>query len=123
MKPFDLERAKAGDAVVNQDGKAARIVCFDKLRNYCPILALVTFPDDGGAYEVECTYNLEGENDRISLHMAPVKHQSWMNVYHRDGVTSVAGPFPTEEYAISSAESVLNSEYYMKTVLMHEWTE
>ena len=40
MRPFNLEEAKAGKPVCTRSGRAARIVCFDKLGSF-PVVALV----------------------------------------------------------------------------------
>ena len=102
--------------------------CFDLISETYPIVGAVlkrihVEGRKGYSYESIESWTEEGTSVTTNLFMAPVKHQSWMNVYHRAGVTSAAGPFPTEEYAITTAESVANSEYYKKTVLMHEWEE
>ena len=84
MKPFDLEKAKAGAPVITRNGSAARIICFNRADadNY-PLVALlqlgegierVTTHTDQGCY---CK---EPEND-YDLFMAPVKREGWINIY------------------------------------------
>lgn len=46
MKPFDLEKAKAGAPVQTRDGRPARIVSFDNSKPY-PILAIIPNAADG----------------------------------------------------------------------------
>ena len=43
MKPFDLERAKAGAPVQTRSDRAARIVAFDRNHPDFPLVALVTY--------------------------------------------------------------------------------
>ena len=87
MKPFDIELAKAGHPVCTRDGRAVRIICFDrKNTNGCSIIALV----DKGEYE-ECLsfvingkfYNDERGSDN-DLFMATLKKEGWINIY-KDG--------------------------------------
>ena len=56
MKPFNLEKAKAGNPVCTIRGEPVRIVCFDrKCKNY-PILALI----DRSGFEVIADYTSSG---------------------------------------------------------------
>lgn len=40
MKPFDIEKAKAGQPICTRDKRSVRIVCFD-MNNIQPIVAIV----------------------------------------------------------------------------------
>ncbi len=77
MKPFDLEKAKAGHPVCTAGGEPVRIVCFDKTsRQNCPIIGLVKLYDDA---EKCIFYSEEGwengdKNSRFNLRMASEKH-------------------------------------------------
>lgn len=123
MKPFNLERAKVGDKVVNQDGRPARIICFDKMNSYYPIMALVKFEDESGDYEVDCSYDLDGLNNGTSLHMAPVKKQAWVNLFWCGEEVTTGSSYPTEDEARNAYGKSSDSEYYIDTVLLHEWEE
>lgn len=57
MKPFNLEKAKAGARLCTREGIPARIICYDAEGDY-PIVALIKYHDDG---EVPSTYNLDGK--------------------------------------------------------------
>ena len=47
MKPFDLEKAKAGARVCTRYGRDARIICFDRKSELdAPIIALALNPDN-----------------------------------------------------------------------------
>lgn len=59
MKPFDLEKAKAGKPVVTRDGRPVRIICFNMVDNNggYPLVALVC--NKNGVEEIR-SYNQEG---------------------------------------------------------------
>lgn len=86
LKPFDLEKAKAGAKLVTKDGRPVRIICWDKLDddNTYPIVALVK-DKDGTEEEIE-TYSLDGacvveqEHD-LDLFMAPTTVVRWVNLH------------------------------------------
>lgn len=88
MKPFDLQKAKAGKPVCTRDGRKARIICFDRRLFYknvsYPILALVECSD--GEDDV-CGYNEKGKvliedgaEYKDDLMMLPEKKEGWINV-------------------------------------------
>ena len=84
LKPFDLEKAKAGAKVVTRDGRNVRIICWDLKYDMYPIVALV-MDKDGTEEEIE-TYTLdgegvEGEKFPFDLFMAPTTVERWVNVY------------------------------------------
>lgn len=88
LKPFDLDKAKAGKQVCTRDGRKARIICFDRKLFFkkvsYPILALVERSD--GEDDV-CAYNEKGrvliEDDlefKDDLMMIPEKREGWIVV-------------------------------------------
>lgn len=81
MKPFDLEKAKAGHPIVTRQGHKARILCFDRVSQY-PIVALIsttsTVPD-----ERIVTYTINGKtvNNTIGpcdLFMEEINVEKWV---------------------------------------------
>lgn len=79
-KPFDLERALAGDPVVTRNGR--------------PVTQLVKFDAAGGIYEVygvvgasveswrvDGRYSAGGEECVYDIFMAPKKRTVWVNLY------------------------------------------
>ena len=89
LKPFDLQKAKAGKPVCTRDGRKARIICFDRRLFYknvsYPILTLVERSD--GEDDV-CGYNEKGKvliedgaEYKDDLMMLPEKKEGWVNVY------------------------------------------
>lgn len=92
MKPFDLEKAKAGRQVCTRDGRPVRIVDFNVKNKKFPILALI----DIGKTEIPQTYRengmwseKEGEKDAYDLFMKETKKHGWINVYKN----SLDGPY------------------------------
>lgn len=80
LKPFDLQKAKAGKPVCTRDGRKARIICFDKVDKR-PIVALIL--DDGCEFVYEYlsdgkSYN--GKDDSYDLMMLPEKKEGWIIV-------------------------------------------
>lgn len=80
MKPFDLEKAKAGHPVVTRDGRRARIICLDRLHERYTIVALVQQLD---GTEDEKTYAADGRycygESSFDLFLAPDKKECWVN--------------------------------------------
>lgn len=60
MKPFDIELAKAGEAVCTRDGRDVRIVCWDMANGNNPIIGLIMDADDT-AHEQAFAYNKDGK--------------------------------------------------------------
>lgn len=99
MKKFDLELAKAGHPVQTRDGKKARILCFDRKDDDCPIVALVEI--DG--YEYTKHYTLKGVANDIDsgmdLFMTPYKREVWINIHYDVDNPFYSGVFKSKEEA------------------------
>ena len=83
MKPFDLEKAKAGAPVVQRCGRPARIVDFAVKNEVYPLAVIYT--DDMGRehlteFSVEGKYYDNQNDDYRDLMMAPVKKEAWVNI-------------------------------------------
>ncbi|WP_298062052.1 hypothetical protein [uncultured Rikenella sp.] len=121
LKPFDLEVAKAGAAVVTRDGRPARIVCFDAAGDY-PVIALIRYGTDE---EVPQTCTLTGnvsytEVSDDDLFMAPVKRQGWVNLrFIDDKICAEYKVYRTKDAAKSSG---ITYDDYVATVPV-EWEE
>ena len=99
MKPFDLEKAKAGEPVATTKGEPVRIVCWDRKYDY-PIVALVEeAPGQEYVYDAKHTGAVSCVAADYSLHMVPVKRTGWLNIYEAMG-TYLAS---TKEQADSQA--------------------
>lgn len=111
MKQFDLEKAKAGEPVVNNHGLPARIVCFDRRYDAnpgFPILALV----NSNGNEICRNYSLEGIGlNGDELRMKPKKTTLWANVYSIcDGYH--VGQTPLYSSKEESLKSIITREEY-----------
>lgn len=91
MKPFDIERAKAGDPVVTRDGRKVRILCYDKKDDSYPIVALI---ENEAEDEFTESFTLEGkywdkktEEESEDLFMAPIKKTMYVNLYKHGHAT------------------------------------
>ena len=98
FKPFDVEAAKAGDPVCTRDGRPARIICFNRVSDKFPIIALVMntenredvyYYDNNGK---DC-HNKEKDYDLV---MKPKIKTGWINVHKENGL------YKTEEDAINN---------------------
>lgn len=108
MKPFDLEKAKAGHPVCTRDGRDARIICFDR-KGPLPIVALVTdfywretalcFNDDGSFNDGGCCHP-------VDLFMKPTKTTYYINVYTNplNKITTIGSSCESEEGADSEVK-------------------
>lgn len=121
LKPFDIQKAKAGKPVCTRDGRKARIICFDRRLFYknvsYPILALVECSD--GEDNV-CGYNEKGkvliEDDaeyKDDLMMLPEKHEGWVVIFKDDLLR-------TEKEARELAEQSISEVIRIEKI---EWEE
>jgi hypothetical protein len=82
LKPFNLERALAGDKVVTRTGKEVKDVKhFSFARTPCPVLAVV----DGHIFRFSPSGMFEeglGLKNPIDLFMAPKTRTVWVNLYN-----------------------------------------
>jgi hypothetical protein len=91
MKPFNLERALAGDAVVTQSGKPVPQICHltAATQNSRPVV----FVMDGEVYQCRLDgryFTRDDEKCVLDLFMAAVRREGWVNVY-RDPMCIVPG--------------------------------
>lgn len=84
MKPFDLEKAKAGAPICTREGFRARILCFDADNDRFPIVALLK-SDNGKEYPASFTkegrfsdWEVDSSNDLL---MEGIKKEGWINIY------------------------------------------
>lgn len=126
MKPFDLEKAKAGAKVCTRNGNPARIIAFDAKMKSHSIVALVDLHDDSrGEYVISYTnagcFNFDGTTSIYDLVMAPTKIRKWINVYRTLGKTRKVGKevFATKQ---SAERAGRKSVFYIATIPI-EWEE
>ena len=93
LKPFDLQKAKAGKPVCTRDGRKARIICFDyvgETGDY-PIVALVSYNKGNNCYERVLKYTSDGLFNKYGdykhdddLMMLPEKKEGWAVISRND---------------------------------------
>ena len=123
LKPFDLEKAKAGKPVCTRDGRKARIICFNRAGyNMFPIVALIMNGDkesDIYTYRPNGTWDNNGNESEKDLMMLPEKHEGWVNVlmYMRSGEYSLDNKlFGTEDEAVAEVKKYATDFKYVATV-------
>ena len=125
MKPFDIELAKQGKPVCTRDGRKARIICFDRKGDICPIIALV----EENGMEVTKSYDENGRAnyknaDNYDLMMLPETKEGWVNVYRDcDGanITKDDNIYSSKEAAMASAQIIDRDNYVATTII--NWEE
>lgn len=123
MKEFNLELAKAGHPVQTRDGRPARIICFDRIDEYYPIIALIKNDEHK---EEQCnSYTKDGKcyayssNNPDDLIMVSTKKEGWVNIYHSSiYVAGVSNAYETKEDALKGK----SEEGYINTIKI-EWEE
>lgn len=125
MKPFDLEKAKAGAPLCTREGFRARIVCFDADNDRFPIVALLK-SDNGKEYPASFTKEgrfSDGEVDSSNdLLMVGEKKEGWMNIYKRMDQVMNSSIYETKGEAMYKI--IRENEYptYITTVRV-KWEE
>lgn len=125
MKPFDLEKAKAGAPICTREGFRARIVCFDADNKRFPLVALIKDSDNSNEYPV--CYNKEGnffdgEKDHPKdLCMVGIKKEGWINIYEALEERYTGTVHNTQEKAISM--KVNGGSVTYKATVRVEWEE
>ena len=105
MKEFDIELAKQGHPVCTRYGRPARIICWDRVYENYPIIALI-MDEDGSesamSYTSDGKYHISRYDDSLDLMMVTKKYDGWLNI-HRIGETikRLTGEiYDTEEEAL-----------------------
>lgn len=125
MKPFDLEKAKAGAPLCTREGFRARIVCFDADNKRFPLVALIKDSDNSDEYPV--CYNKEGnffdgEKDHPKdLFMVEEKKEGWINIYKGLEERCIGMIYNTKEEAMRMKISEKYVTY--KATVRVEWEE
>ena len=121
MKPFNLERAKAGATVQTRAGSSARILCFDRDDATYPIVALIN-NKDLDCYTLEGKFSTDpGRNVAYDLVMNEQKQTRYINVYIHDYIEARGHLFDTPEQAEEARDNqMLPHEHYIATVTWEE---
>lgn len=107
MKPFNLEKAKAGEPVCTRDGRPARIICFDRKDNRYPLVVLIDNYGSEDSYFLSKNgkfFGVTKEKSENDLFMAPITHEGWINLFHGDdGTIRLGNLYTSEQEAINNA--------------------
>lgn len=124
MKPFDLEKAKAGAPLCTREGFRARIVCFDADNDRFPIVALLK-SDNGKEYPASFTKEgrfSDGEVDSSNdLLMEGIKKEGWINIYKGFEERCIGVVYNTKEEAMRMKINEKDVTY--KATVRVEWEE
>lgn len=124
MKPFDLEKAKAGAPICTREGFRARIVCFDADNDTFPIIALLK-RDDGKEYPF--SFTKEGRSSlgkavsQNDLVMRGIKKEGWVNIYRALGERCIGPVYNSKEAALHMKVNEKDATYI--TTVRVEWEE
>lgn len=125
MKPFDLEKAKAGAPVCTREGFKARIICFDANNNRFPIVALVKDSNSSNEYPVSLTKEgrfSDGEVDSSNdLLMEGIKKEGWINIYETVSERCIGVVHKSKEEAMRVKVNEKDVTY--KATVRVEWEE
>lgn len=125
MKPFDLEKAKAGAPVCTREGFRARIVCFDADHNRFPIIALIKDSNSSNEYPVSLTKKgrfSDGEADSgKDLFMVGEKKEGWINIYEALKERCIGAVYKSKEEAMRM--KVNEKDVTCKATVRVEWEE
>lgn len=124
MKPFDLEKAKAGAPVCTREGFKARIICFDANNDRFPIVALLK-SDNGKEYPASFTKEgrfSDGEVDSSNdLLMEGIKKEGWINIYEAFMERCIGTVHKSKEEAMRM--KVYEKDVTYKATVRVEWEE
>ena len=115
LKPFNLEKALAGDPVVTREGQQVTEIFLCKTANKTE--SSVVFVCNGKVYATTVNGNFDGFASSLDLFMAPkiVKKSGWLNVYPNNKVG----------YVIHETKQLadLNAEDTRVACIFVEWEE
>ena len=126
MKEFNLELAKAGHPLQTRDGRAVRILCYDRKskKNNYPIVALVEIQEgeeDTYWYTIDGYYHKNKREDKLDLFMASPKKEGWINIYKSFAGTRYCGNiYSSEEEAINHVDDYGDTHLNTNKI---EWEE
>ena len=120
MKPFDIERALAGEPVVTRDGQQGGEIYYfktseDALKLFVVINGTIKSYNEKGQW-VAHHY---GEHD-FDLFMAPVKKSGFINIYPANSQKHHAG---TSNVYLTKKEADDNGEVHRIACVFVEWEE
>ena len=127
MRPFDLNKALAGEPVVTRDGKTVTEIVLLKTLTARQNNLLAVIDGDWYTYFGNGQLN-PGFPCNGDLFMAPVKRQEWRNIYKGKNsgkltVSSVRYASYEDAIAFEYEDMDQNSFDFVHPVKIHEWEE
>lgn len=120
MKPFDLEKAKAGHKLVTRDGREVLdFYCFDLASPDCVWVCYAVIDGDVQGFDRDGYFNRCGESS-LDLMLASTKRKGFVNVYVSSDPI-YAGVFDTEKEAQREADR--HGRSAVVTAVPIEWEE
>ena len=124
LKPFDLEKARAGDPVVTRDGRKVRIICSDAVNNDYPIIGLIQdIKGEGMIEETSESFTKYGRHmheyiSELDLFMATKTKIYLTNIYSTHNGIIVSGRVVENEDSAKSEIEIYNRNFYkfIKTI-------
>lgn len=100
MKQFSLEKYLANPErkIVTRDGQEVRIICIDRAKTDCPVVALVMHNDgheDVEVFSEDGRWIGCGENP-LDLFFSPNKYEGWLNLYRGNDGVFISNIYPIE---------------------------
>lgn len=102
LKPFNLERALAGEPVVTRDGTETVKNIIDCGFGSNPVIVEFNDGDETHTYSRVGKFYKHGTECRLDLFMAPVEKTVWVNVYQEEkgGIITGVSTYSTKKEAL-----------------------
>jgi len=81
MKPFDLEKAKAGAPIQTRGGRLAKFIAYVPEARASQQLIILIDDEVVRTYANGFTHDDPASTSHCDIVMAPVKREGWVNVY------------------------------------------
>jgi hypothetical protein len=117
MKPFDLQKALAGEPVVTRSGQpVTQLTKFSFIKVEYSVYGVI----DGKIHRWVRSgqYDLDVENNDLDLFMA--EPEKWVNVYWSINANWLGGPYPSEEIA---KQNITDKTEYQATIKLKDSTK
>jgi hypothetical protein len=116
MKPFDLEKALAGEPVVTRDGqKIIDIHYFKYVKTKFPLVVHIENNSSVDHYTIKGKWTEDFENEELDLFMYEPLIEMWVNLYQSGNEISIGALYKTEELAKQEVY-IKDGITYIKTI-------
>lgn len=124
LKPFDLQKAKAGKPICTRDGRKAVFLTTLQNKRF-PVVAVVNCGQEEEVYQYDINGIYDENDEALDLMMLSEKKEGWVNIY-RDIDNNI--PYTENDNIYSSRDKakesakMLNMKTYIDTIKV-EWEE